>query len=744
MSRMISVSLLAVLMLAAFSISFAGQIGDPPIIEDPPDPPLFGQHSQFEVFVDIGADSGSIRETRPDSIILVPVSMYASDTDLFEGLTISDFMNTITYDDELLELVGITSGEWDADSISVTFRTAASDLDTLEIEADADDYSWTFDYEVWDTMYYMEFRVLCTEDYEEVNDLDINSSDYFRNWVVIYGLEQYDTYANEDGWVFFDQEYWFGMHASITHGFLGSEIRIAVYLDSLNYMSVQLINYFNFNSTDFYISNMEAAGYCVDWGWKGVNAVGESLTAWIWAVGADPIGPVATTDTLYVLTFKPYNTAEPGDFSDLEFNPAGTQFFRTGSCHHAFELVEYDCTDGYFEIPDYELDVTMDFVGVDKEPGDYDTLSIYIENTFPLGLKPEMGGTGGDLQLLLEHTDLLSYESVTWTNSVVDLDIHAPNDEHVKIWLNPPDTEAGWFDSTSTPVELCRIEFQIASSGLGADPDLSIDLAELWGSYETMAEDTTGLVTLEIGDGITSTGDEIDLEVWQIWAQDASGTYDVYVPIKMTAPAETDSVYVHVTYSHPNLCIRGLTPAVTGLEMTSSYGNVYLFGDDLDVSEGSDITLGTIWFGSRNVGTIQQTITIYETHVLDGGDEYHIPITTNGTATITTDVLHKCPNINIEKAPGVILPQSFALHQNYPNPFNPITKINFDLPQSEWVRLEIFNILGQKVTTLLDTPMDAGYHEVEWDAGRENPSGVYFYTIQAGNFVESKKMMLLK
>ncbi len=85
----------------------------------------------------------------------------------------------------------------------------------------------------------------------------------------------------------------------------------------------------------------------------------------------------------------------------------------------------------------------------------------------------------------------------------------------------------------------------------------------------------------------------------------------------------------------------------------------------------------------------------------------------------------------------------FSLNQNYPNPFNPSTKIKFGLPMSENVLVEVYNILGQKVVTLLNEEMTAGYHEIEFDGARLS-SGVYFYKIKAGYFTDLKKMILLR
>lgn len=106
--------------------------------------------------------------------------------------------------------------------------------------------------------------------------------------------------------------------------------------------------------------------------------------------------------------------------------------------------------------------------------------------------------------------------------------------------------------------------------------------------------------------------------------------------------------------------------------------------------------------------------------------------------------------INIKKSSSDIedsqngnLPQSFGLSQNYPNPFNPATNISFALPVKSRVQLEIFNLLGQKVTSLAQGEMEAGYHEVTWNAG-EAPSGIYFYRLVTDDKSLTRKMMLLK
>ena len=89
------------------------------------------------------------------------------------------------------------------------------------------------------------------------------------------------------------------------------------------------------------------------------------------------------------------------------------------------------------------------------------------------------------------------------------------------------------------------------------------------------------------------------------------------------------------------------------------------------------------------------------------------------------------------------IPLEYSLSQNYPNPFNPATRIDFALPKESNVTLKVFNLLGQVVTTLVDGKQIAGKHSVVFDAARF-ASGLYFYQIKAGDYVSTKKMMLLK
>ncbi|HEY5124096.1 MAG TPA: T9SS type A sorting domain-containing protein, partial [Ignavibacteria bacterium] len=105
-------------------------------------------------------------------------------------------------------------------------------------------------------------------------------------------------------------------------------------------------------------------------------------------------------------------------------------------------------------------------------------------------------------------------------------------------------------------------------------------------------------------------------------------------------------------------------------------------------------------------------------------------------------------NITFVKTNANEIPDKFSLSQNYPNPFNPVTKIKFDVKkefrsQKSEVKLSIYDILGRKIEDLVNEKLNPGSYEVIFD-GSNLPSGVYFYQLRAGEYIETRKMVLLK
>jgi hypothetical protein len=124
--------------------------------------------------------------------------------------------------------------------------------------------------------------------------------------------------------------------------------------------------------------------------------------------------------------------------------------------------------------------------------------------------------------------------------------------------------------------------------------------------------------------------------------------------------------------------------------------------------------------------------------------------TSSGAGTIigstgkrTVNGIAMSPNpIGIEPISSTI-PDKFALYQNYPNPFNPSTKINFDLPRNVQVKISIYDILGREVEIIANEMLKAGRYSLQWD-GIDYPSGIYFYRIETSEFVDARKMILVK
>jgi hypothetical protein len=93
--------------------------------------------------------------------------------------------------------------------------------------------------------------------------------------------------------------------------------------------------------------------------------------------------------------------------------------------------------------------------------------------------------------------------------------------------------------------------------------------------------------------------------------------------------------------------------------------------------------------------------------------------------------------------PETEMPQAYALDQNFPNPFNPTTQIRFSLPHASKVELTVYNLSNQEVARLVNGTLNAGVHQVAWDAS-QFASGLYFYKLTADNFVQTRKMVLVK
>lgn len=171
---------------------------------------------------------------------------------------------------------------------------------------------------------------------------------------------------------------------------------------------------------------------------------------------------------------------------------------------------------------------------------------------------------------------------------------------------------------------------------------------------------------------------------------------------------------------------------VSGYAITDNSGNYSISG----LAPGT-YSVSVDKTGFDEVATQSATVS-YNNSTTSTGGQTSTPV----TQTVNFSVLGT-PTVSTGVSRSADIVRDYSLGQNYPNPFNPSTTITFDIPKAGMTALRVYNILGQEVTTLINSVMTSGSHQVQFNAAQLG-SGVYFYKLQSGNFVETRKMVLLK
>jgi hypothetical protein len=236
-------------------------------------------------------------------------------------------------------------------------------------------------------------------------------------------------------------------------------------------------------------------------------------------------------------------------------------------------------------------------------------------------------------------------------------------------------------------------------------------------------------------------GFEDDLNGWEEWQYGVSVTSDTNNVLEGNYSLEING------FSWGGGCAQ----YVTNLKPGATYG---LQGSLKVTAEGDTIT-----FGVKRYGGEEKTFYVGNTAYTQGTLSFTMPadstnaeiyIWTDDEAQFFADDFLLVQMIDPDASAAIddpeinsFQPKKYALEQNYPNPFNPTTAISYQLSAVSDVDLSIYNLLGQKVATLVNGRQPAGEYKVEWDAGN-HASGVYYYMIKAGEFHQVKKMVLMK
>ncbi len=218
--------------------------------------------------------------------------------------------------------------------------------------------------------------------------------------------------------------------------------------------------------------------------------------------------------------------------------------------------------------------------------------------------------------------------------------------------------------------------------------------------------------------------------------------------IDQTVPAGNQEYYVDAVYS------AGTTSSDTVIIEIGQVSNVDMTPEPGEYVDSVEVSLSVDTYDWEEV----IYYTLDGTEPSDGSIMYEEPFLLTETTIVkaiaykvgseTSDVTTGEYEIVVSAEDGTVIPLKTSLNQNHPNPFNPDTVINFTLKDSERVRIEIYNIKGTKIDTLINEELSAGKHYVIWNgtdsSGRSMPSGVYFYRMMTSDHIEIKKMVMLK
>jgi hypothetical protein len=245
-----------------------------------------------------------------------------------------------------------------------------------------------------------------------------------------------------------------------------------------------------------------------------------------------------------------------------------------------------------------------------------------------------------------------------------------------------------------------------------------------------------------------------------LWVFDQNGVSSAgivhQIDLMTGAPTGVSFDIVSAVSSDPTDLAGGLFITADYQAGTATIGGV-VQGNAADQLVGFELTATNAWMSlNGNSGVVEAGASATMNLVLSGTVMAKDDVVYNGSVVCTST-----PDVGVAEIPvtltitGVVngigdmaVPMTFDMAQNYPNPFNPTTTVNFQLPKKSDVRITVYNALGQVVRTLASQSYDAGRHQVVWDGTNNNgaqvSTGIYIYRMEAGDFVKSMKMILMK
>jgi hypothetical protein len=514
--------------------------------------------------------------------------------------------------------------------------------------------------------------------------------------------------------------------------------------------------------------------YLLSEGGSGINDNGYSYN--VTGIGIDAASKIAYRNLAqYLVPTSEYSDARLGSIyaakdlfgeSSIEYQSVIDAWNAVGVIKPAFEAMIWTGTD------------TLDFLA--EAQFSSDTVSFSVSNYgIPALNISAIGITGSDFQLLstpslpinLNYDESFLVEVVftpTQSGEIIGSLVINSNDP-----VNPNKSLAlkgeGFTVHPAQEGEIYAVTYQTNSAFLNLDPNNGngnqIGLTDFTRIYGLAIRPSTGQI-------YASLFAAEDTPILRIDSETGNAYEGIVLPIKNIRAIAFDNnddffgasysgdLY-KIDLSNGNLTLIGPTgistlsslavnPIDGQLWATPLGGNVY----KLDKTTGSATLIGNSGFSQmpaiafdaegKFFGTINFTSSkSSELISLDKSDGSGTIIGSTGFSLVSGLVMRGTILVGVEDNANLQTPTEFALKQNYPNPFNPSTKISWQSPSSGHQVLKVLDILGNEVTTLVDEYKSAGRYEIEFDASKLS-SGVYFYQLKAGNYINVKKMVLLR
>ena len=325
------------------------------------------------------------------------------------------------------------------------------------------------------------------------------------------------------------------------------------------------------------------------------------------------------------------------------------------------------------------------------------------------------------------------------------------------VYVRVLDTDRNWgnvsFDDVF--VDEMYIEYEAGPAAPVADfvGDPASGTAPLTVNFSDLSAGDPTSWSWDFGDGVgTSTARNPG------YTYNNPGTYTVALTVTNAYGSDTETKVDYITVTDPNASLYVQNMVVTRVKSGPNYlGNCLVTVYDNNGQPVGNATVFADYDGPTAGNTSgatagDGTVTLQSAGLKKPSGEWCFTVTNITHASLGYDntlnnVTRACESGWVygdsRGAMAAMVPTEYGLGQNYPNPFNPATEIAFSLPEATTVSLEVFNVVGQRVAELAEGYFEAGNHIVTWDASRQS-SGVYFYRLATGDFVETKKMLLIK